>query len=155
MNRPFTGRDAALVIGGGFLVVIAVNLAMAVLATRSFTGLVVPNGYVASQDFNRWLAAGRAQAELGWTPRAEISGDRLLLTVEGPGTAPVTGLVAHARFLRPVAAGAALELKLVEGPAGLYAAPLDLPPGAYDLQLALTDARGHRHLSTRRIAILP
>ena len=36
-----------------FGVIIAVNVVMATLASTSWTGLVVENSYVASQEFNR------------------------------------------------------------------------------------------------------
>jgi nitrogen fixation protein FixH len=47
-------------------VVIGVNVTMATLAGRSWTGLVVENTYVASQQFNEKAREGRAQAALGW-----------------------------------------------------------------------------------------
>jgi nitrogen fixation protein FixH len=144
-----------LVIGGGFAVVVAVNMLMAVLATRSFTGLVVPNGYVASQDFNRGLAAGRAQKALGWTPELEVTGSRVVLEVAGPGGAPLTGLSAVAELSHPVDRSAPVDVRLREGPAGAYAATLPLAPGAYDLKLVLVDGAGHRHVSLRRIAVEP
>ena len=50
-----------------FGVVIAVNLLMAHYAVSTFSGTVVDNSYVASQEFNGWLGAARAQRALGWT----------------------------------------------------------------------------------------
>ena len=49
-----------------FGVVIAVNITMAMFAMRTFGGVVVENSYVASQEYNRWLAAAERQKELGW-----------------------------------------------------------------------------------------
>ncbi|ESY87148.1 FixH family protein, partial [Mesorhizobium sp. LNHC229A00] len=65
--REFTGRHMLAIIPAFFGVVIAVNLTMATLANTSWTGLVVENTYVASQQFNRKAEEGRAQAALGWT----------------------------------------------------------------------------------------
>ena len=48
-----------------FGVIIAVNVTMATLASKSWTGLVVRNSYVASQQFNAQLADARAQRESG------------------------------------------------------------------------------------------
>ena len=50
--QPFTGRHMALILVSFFAVVVGVNVTMAVLARKSWTGLVVQNSYVASQHFN-------------------------------------------------------------------------------------------------------
>ena len=49
-----------------FGVIVAVNLTMAAFAMKSWTGLIVKNSYVASQEFNDKAKAGRQQAGLGW-----------------------------------------------------------------------------------------
>ncbi|TIU14500.1 MAG: cytochrome oxidase, partial [Mesorhizobium sp.] len=71
--REFTGRHMLATILAFFGVVIAVNLTMATFASTSWTGLVVENTYVASQQFNRKAEEGRAQAALGWTGKLTIS----------------------------------------------------------------------------------
>ncbi len=71
MERPFTGRHLLLVMLAFFGVIIAVNVTMAVFANTSWTGFVVRNSYVASQEFNDKVAAARAQQALGW--QAELS----------------------------------------------------------------------------------
>ncbi|MER8581400.1 FixH family protein [Mesorhizobium sp. M1423] len=73
-SREFTGRHMLFTILGFFGVVIAVNLTMATLANTSWTGLVVENTYVASQQFNKKAEQGRAQAALGWTGKLTIAG---------------------------------------------------------------------------------
>ncbi|TSE10897.1 FixH family protein [Mesorhizobium intechi] len=72
-SREFTGRHMLVVIVAFFGVVIAVNLTMATLASTSWTGLVVENTYVASQQFNKKAEEGRAQAALGWTGKLTIA----------------------------------------------------------------------------------
>ncbi|MER9839379.1 FixH family protein [Mesorhizobium sp. M0145] len=72
-SREFTGRHMLAIILAFFGVVIAVNLTMATLANTSWTGLVVENTYVASQQFNRKAEEGRAQAALGWTGKLTIA----------------------------------------------------------------------------------
>jgi nitrogen fixation protein FixH len=71
--REFTGRHMLAIILAFFGVVIAVNLTMATLANTSWTGLVVENTYVASQQFNKKAEEGRAQAALGWTGNLTIA----------------------------------------------------------------------------------
>ena len=60
-SREFTGRHMLMIMVSFFGVVIAVNTLMAVLAVKSWTGLVVPNSYVASQTFEKETAR-RTQA---------------------------------------------------------------------------------------------
>ncbi|MER8367711.1 FixH family protein [Mesorhizobium sp. M1378] len=75
MRRPreFTGRHMLLTILSFFGVVVGVNVTMATLASTSWTGLVVENTYVASQQFNKKAEEGRAQAALGWTGKLTIA----------------------------------------------------------------------------------
>ncbi|UVK35897.1 FixH family protein (plasmid) [Mesorhizobium sp. AR02] len=72
-SREFTGGHMLVTILAFFAVVIGVNLTMATLANTSWTGLVVENTYVASQQFNRRAEEGRAQAALGWTGKLTIA----------------------------------------------------------------------------------
>lgn len=65
--RPFTGRHMTIILVTFFAVVIGVNVLMARFAVSSFGGTVVDNSYVASQNFNDWLAEARAQKALGWS----------------------------------------------------------------------------------------
>jgi nitrogen fixation protein FixH len=59
-----TGRHVLGITVGAFGIIIAVNMVMAVQAVRTFPGLEVANGYVASQTFD---AERKAQQALGWT----------------------------------------------------------------------------------------
>lgn len=63
----FTGRRLALIMIAFFAVIIAVNVTMAMIARSSWTGLVVKNSYVASQEFNEKVAEARAMKARGWT----------------------------------------------------------------------------------------
>ncbi|MBH0115103.1 FixH family protein [Novosphingobium sp. YJ-S2-02] len=64
--RPFTGKHMTMILVGGFGIVVAVNFAMAGLASSTFGGVVVENSYVASQNFNTWLDEARQEGALGW-----------------------------------------------------------------------------------------
>lgn len=97
--RPFTGLRFAAIVVAFFAVVIGVNVTMATLAGRTFSGAIVRNGYVANQDFNDWLAAGRAQAALGWTVEARIERREIVVTARDrtgkPLDAEVTATLRH------------------------------------------------------------
>lgn len=73
----FTGWHMLAVMVGFFGVVIAVNLFMATLASRSWTGLVVKNTYVASQQHNKILDSARKQHEAGWHSQIRFEDRRL------------------------------------------------------------------------------
>lgn len=76
MTARFTGWHMLATMIGFFGVVIAVNVLMASDAIRTFGGTVVDNSYVATMEYNRWLAEGRQQDREGWraTPNADRSG---------------------------------------------------------------------------------
>jgi nitrogen fixation protein FixH len=54
--RRFTGRHMTGILVAFFGVVMTVNFTMAYVAISGFGGTVVDNSYVASQNYNRWLA---------------------------------------------------------------------------------------------------
>ena len=62
--RPFTGRHMLLIMLGFFAVVLTANMTMVYFASHSWSGLVVKNSYVASQEFD---SERKAQLALGWT----------------------------------------------------------------------------------------
>lgn len=148
-SRPFTGRHAALVICGGFALVIAVNLTMAVLATRSFPGLVVPNSYIASQKFNGWLAAGRAQQAQGWNISAAADGDQLVIRATDSGGAVLTGLDAMAMVSHPLGQGDPIRTTLTETAPGTYAGPHGLTPGQWQAEIRLSRGKQQHYLKQR------
>ncbi len=76
-HGTFTGRHMLAVMIAFFTVIISVNVLMATLANTTWSGLVVENSYVASQEFNRKAAEGRAQAALGWTGTLTIAGGEI------------------------------------------------------------------------------
>lgn len=92
--RTFTGRHMLAAMVAFFGVIVGVNATMATLAIKSWTGLVVQNSYVASQEFNDRARAGRAQAALGWDIELAYSnGELRYRVVRGNGTAvEFTGL---------------------------------------------------------------
>lgn len=98
MKREFTGRHMAAIMVGFFAVLIAVNLVMAMQASRTFGGLVVENTYVASQQYNRWLDEASREKALGWQADARRLADgRLAVRLEGVPVeqARLSGLAWH------------------------------------------------------------
>jgi nitrogen fixation protein FixH len=96
MARAFTGWHMTAIICGFFGVVIAVNITMATLASTTFGGTVVDNSYVASQKFNGWIAAGRAQQALGWQVAVALDEARhVRVTGRLPAGAMVAATASH------------------------------------------------------------
>jgi nitrogen fixation protein FixH len=100
MARPFTGRHMAAILVAMFGVIIAVNVLMARAAIQTFGGTVVENSYVASQRYNGWLAAARAQDRLAWRPTFALDAERrITVTLAGPqgaiGDARLAAVVTH------------------------------------------------------------
>ena len=83
---PLTGRKVLIIAVSAFAVVIAVNVALAVSAVRTFPGLEVKNSYVASQNFDEDRAA---QLALGWTAGAGYRDGVLELSFTDASGAPV------------------------------------------------------------------
>lgn len=95
MEKRITGWHAAAALVAFFGVVIAVNLTMAIFATRTFGGVVVQNSYVASQKYNGWLEAAERQRALGWTIVPAIDANRRVLVRHDLGHAEVHGFARH------------------------------------------------------------
>nr|WP_255696849.1 FixH family protein [Sandaracinobacteroides sayramensis] len=148
MNGGFTGRHALMVIGGGFTIVIAVNLTLAVLATRSHPGMVVENSYVASQNFNQWLEAGRAQKALGWTVEARAEKGLIVVDAASALQKPLTGLTGEVTVTHPLGAEPARTLALEEMGDGRYAAG-PLPRGQWIAEIRLNRGGQPYYLKTR------
>lgn len=139
MIRRFTGWHMTALLVAGFAVVVAVNVTMATLATRSFGGTVVDNSYVASQRFNGWLAAARAQDALGWRERVVRTGSALTLDVESD-SGPIEGAIVSAAANHPLGAAAPVVLQFEALGNGRYRSTAPLPGGRWLLRIEI--ARG-------------
>jgi nitrogen fixation protein FixH len=137
--RPFTGRHMLLVMVGFFGVVVAVNVLMAVVASTTWTGLVVTNSYVASQEFQMKEDAARAQRELGWQPTLRLEAGSARLTVVDASGAPVDLGEVILQVNRPVGGRDDQRLELERKPDGGYEVPLTLPTGVWEVTATAED----------------
>lgn len=131
----FTGWHMLATMVLFFGVVIAVNVTMATLATRTFGGVVVENSYVASQEFNGWLKAARAQDRLGWTATVQNIDGRLVVDSRAGG-AVATAIARH-----PLGRLPDVALRFTETAPGRYVATTRLPAGRWRIHLALVRGR--------------
>ncbi len=141
--RPITGRKVALWFVAFFGIVIAVNLLMARLAIGTFGGTVVDNSYVASQNYNEWLAAGRAQAALGWTVTAQREpDDRVAIIVVMRDGRPLTDGVISAVASHPLGRAADRRLSFIATD-GRFVSTAPLPTGRWQLRLEVIKGTDH------------
>ena len=131
--RAFTGRHMWLLVIGFFGVIIAVNVGMAVVASTSWTGLVVTNSYVASQEFEEKRIAHQAQQAAGWQATFSYSpGLAKLVVTDGAGKPLDLGPVTL-KVSRPVGGHDDQTVLLERAPGGGYAATLQLAAGVWDV----------------------
>lgn len=138
MTREFTGRLMAGILLAFFGVVVAVNVAMARLAGSTFGGVVVDNSYVASQQFNRWLARAEQQKALGWHAQASRdAAGRVVVALGEIGGAPtqVSGIARHPLGRLP-------DRAIVFAPTGdrRFVSREALPAGRWRLRLEVSSA---------------
>lgn len=145
-TKPFTGRRMAIILVSFFAVIVVVNVTMARLATGTFSGVVVKNSYVASQQFNRWLGEAEAGRALGWKTLARRLPD-------GRIEVAVTGIDSPALMLAGDAwhpAGRLADRPLAFAPAGpgRFVSREALPAGRWRVRLSLRE--GDRTLRTQQ-----
>lgn len=138
-EKTFTGWHMFAVITGFFTVVIAVNVTMAMFATGSWTGLVVKNSYVASQNYNAVLQDARAQDARGWTSALDYADGRLRLTLMDRSGAPISSARINVQLSRPVGIGEDRSVALVERLPGAYEALEQLGPGIWNIEVQARD----------------
>lgn len=138
--KQLTGRHVLAMLLAFFGVIIAVNLTMAYLANSTWSGLVVANGYVASQSFGRDLARAEAQEALGWTVNLAPERGGLRMSFAGPTGAAIDGLTITGALQRPVTDREDQPLAFSALGGGAYQAPANLAPGVWEVEI---DARGN------------
>jgi nitrogen fixation protein FixH len=156
--REFTGRHMLAVMFAFFGVIIAVNLTMATLARTSWSGLVVKNTYVASQEFNRKAEEGRAQAALGWTPAFSIENNVLRFALADAAGQPVRLESGVATLHRPVGDADDAQVTLAAtAPEGGLEAALGVADGAWIVEIRATAAAeaglDRPYVETRRVQL--
>lgn len=131
--REFTGLHMLLLAIAFFGIIIGVNATMAVVAVKSWTGLVVENSYVASQEFEEKRLAHEAQRRAGWTPELAYTSGIISLRVTDAATHAVDLAEVSVLINRPVGGHDDLALALRRGSDGIYRADAVLPPGIWEV----------------------
>lgn len=136
--RPFTGRHMLFVMCSFFGVVIAVNLFMATMAAKSWTGLIARNGYVATQLMSQREAREAAAVAAGWQLSATMADEGLLVAaLDGTGR-PIHSAAVVAAVERPVMDKDDRPVTLDAVGAGRYRLVEALAPGRWFLDVTVT-----------------
>ena len=136
MRKEFTGRHMLMIMIGFFGVVIAVNLLMARMAVSTFGGALAENGYVASQDYNKWTAESTAQDKLGWSVTTKVEDGHLLVDASGVN-APVLDIVAQ----HPLGRVEDQKIAMVKIAPDRFQSVRPMPEGRWQLHIVVSDGR--------------
>lgn len=140
--RRFTGWHMAGILVAFFAVVIAVNMLMARYAIKTFGGTVVENSYVASQEFNGWLAQARAQRALGWQLGVDVDGARHVILKLTKGGNPITDAKVRAVATHPLGQLPEQRLTFAGTAPGMWQSDRVLPAGRWLIKV-IVDEGGH------------
>jgi len=139
----FTGRHMLMIMVAFFGVIITVNLTMAILASTSWTGLVVPNTYVASQKFNGVLEQSRKQAALGWGGELSGSGQKVTFELHKADGSEVAIDKVSVIFRRPATETLDHLVQLDLVPGGDFVGSVNLGEGIWTAEV-LAEIRGEQ-----------
>lgn len=128
----FTGWHMLFSIVAFFAVIVGVNLFMAFSATSTWTGLVVQNSYVASQEFNTKLATARQQREWGWQGGLEYADGKLVFALLDGDDRPIPAEEVSVELSRPIGVSGDQKVILPADTNGHYALALDLEQGVWN-----------------------
>jgi len=131
----FTGRHMLAILVAFFGVVITVNLLMAYLANSTWSGLVVQNSYVASQEFNGKQAEAKAWLATGIKGTLVISGSSIDYTLGHPTKGPMIADAVNVEFRRPVGTLQDFTVKLTPAGDGRFVGAREIARGEWIVDL--------------------
>lgn len=135
-QREFTGWHMLGVIVLFFGVIIAVNLYMAFSAVGTWTGLVVENSYVASQEFNTKLAVARDREAAGWDGGLSYEDGELVFSLTGAEGEAIDLSSVNVAVSRPIGVEGDQELVLTLAEDGTHRVAVNLEPGVWNAKIA-------------------
>lgn len=149
--RPLTGRKVLMIAAGSFGVILAANLTLMFTAISTFSGLVVQNSYIASQQFD---VVREAQESLGWKLAIDHDGKVLRLDFTDAAGSAVRPENLQVTIGRPNSRhddSTALLRAYEDG----YVAELPLGTGNWNLDVSATATDGTAFIQRRSLFISP
>ena len=134
-EREIKGGHVLAMIIAFFGVIFAVNFLLAYLANSTWSGLVVENGYVASQNFNNDLAKAKAQKALGWNVGFAFDKSSVKITFADAKGSKIDTLNLTGRLQRTVTDKEDQKLTFAWMGSGLYSAPARMAPGLWEVEI--------------------
>jgi nitrogen fixation protein FixH len=141
-QQEFTGRQVLMVMIAFFAVVLTANLTMVFFARQSWTGLVVKNSYVASQEFNETTAAMLEFNKI--TPVIEVTNGTLRVTLTGNNGEPVIAKDVKLLVGRPTHEGDDAVIQLQPEQRGTYTGLHSLAQGQWSGTIS-AEISGHKN----------
>ena len=151
MSAEIRGWHVLVGVGAFFAVVIAVDVAFAVIAMRTFPGQVSVTPYEDGLLYNGRIARLEAQERLGWRAAASAAPGEVVLQFRDREGRPLEGLSVTGRLERPATEAGRVDLRFAETRAGYYVAPTGRIAGAWDLAAEARGPAGEAFAAERRL----
>lgn len=148
-SRRLGGRGVLVIAIAAFVVMLIPNIILAVTAARTFSGVVVEDSYLASQDFDREKAA---QLALGWTVTLDHDADALRLGITDTAGHTIRPASLAVTMGRPTTTRDDRMVAMQETPSG-YAGEAPFAPGHWRVEIAATAADGTAFRQSRDVWI--
>ena len=136
--RPFTGWHMLGVMVLFFGTIITVNLIMAWNASHSWSGLVVQNTYVASQQFNGKVKEAKAFVADGLDGKLSVENEALRYTLTRRGNPEMTADKVVAVLKRPVEEHEDVTVEMAHQGEGVFVAATALKRGQWIADITAT-----------------
>lgn len=138
----FTGKHMLGVVALFFGTIIAVNLTLAWFASHSWTGLVVQNTYVESQNFNKQTAERQAASLLGWKASTDYDLGTFSLKVTNTKANPPAVENISVKIGRTIHEDEDHVLVLQAMGGNQFSSPIQLAKGLWEANVTITASSG-------------
>ncbi|MBB4953452.1 nitrogen fixation protein FixH [Agrobacterium vitis] len=156
IRKPFvfTGWHMLAIMCSFFGVIITVNFTMAYYASHSWSGMVVSNTYVASQQFNSKTAEIGKLLATGIRGAIRVEKGEISYDLSIPGQGPVIADEVVANFKRPVGTQQDFSITLLPAAAGHFTGSHPVDDGHWIVEtIARRDGKLVMH-EANRIAVI-
>ena len=151
--KEFTGRHMLVIMIMFFGTIITVNIVMATYARTSWTGLVVSNSYVASQEFNEKTAERREQLARQWTSVLDLKPGKIRYQLTDKFGHPVIINSASITFRRPAYEGEDTTFNLGAVGHGVFGLDVNIRDGIWIVETSADIGEVRPYLTSRRIVL--
>jgi len=140
--KEFTGWHMAAVMVLFFGTIISVNLVLAYQANMTWTGLVVKNSYVASQEFQENTDAKREQLTLGWKAETRYDNGQFEIMLHDRAGREISNVQTAVKLGRPAHENDDRSMVLKETAKGRYVSETELGSGIWQADITVAGPTG-------------